>query len=69
MKFPVLLLSFVSGYSEGYIPRMGLRVLFVYHLVFLCKSCREKKGALHFSGTSTIVNKDSMIKRCYMYVT
>ena len=32
MKFPVLWLSFVSRYSEGDIPRMGLTVLFVYLL-------------------------------------
>ena len=43
MKLPVLWLSFVSGYSEGDIPRMGLRVPFVYHLALLCKSCRGKK--------------------------
>ena len=29
MKFPVLWLSFASRYSEGDIPRMGLRVPFV----------------------------------------
>ena len=43
-KFPVLWLSFVSEYSEGDTPRMGLRVPFVYHLALLCKSWRKKKG-------------------------
>ena len=40
LKFSVLWLSFVSGYREGDIPRIGLRVPFLYHLALLC--CTEK---------------------------
>ena len=28
----------MGGYSEGDIPRMGLRVIFIYHLALLCIS-------------------------------
>ena len=49
MKFPVLWLMSVlceplsmGGYREGDMPRMGLSVLFAYHLALRCKSCKTK---------------------------
>ena len=43
-EVPVVVAVLCEWVSEGYIPCMGLRVPFVYHLALLCKSCTEKKN-------------------------
>ena len=60
MRFPVLWLSFMSGCSEGDIPRMRLRVPFVYHLALLCKSSKKE-------GKQCLILGDSCCK--YIEVT
>ena len=51
----MLWLAFVSGYSEGDIPGMGVRVPFIYHLA-LCSKVVEKKLSAPRSFRKRVVN-------------
>ena len=59
----VVAVLIVSGYSKGDIPCIGLRVPFVYHLAFLCKSCRKKKRTSFQKITLDLYGSKTEIKK------